>query len=97
MGKRFLKIKQEAGKMKRKIILGFAAIAMTFFIVSKAAALGTPAGTVISNQAYVDYKDANNNAMTRVFSNIVTTTVKQVAALSINPASGANSGGLGAV
>jgi len=53
-----------------------------------AQAAGTLAGTSISNQAYADYKDANGNAMTRVFSNTVTVTVSQVAAVAIDPATG---------
>ncbi len=52
---------------------------------SQVMAAGTLAGTAISNQAYADYKDANGNAMTRVYSNTVTVTVSQVAAVSIVP------------
>jgi uncharacterized repeat protein (TIGR01451 family) len=55
-------------------------------------AVGTLAGTAISNQAYVDYKDANGNAMTRVYSNTVTTTVTQVAGVDTSPATGATNG-----
>ena len=79
---RLLKIKKEVGVMSRKVFLGLAALAFTFLITAKAMATGTPAGTVISNQAYVDYKDANSNPLTRAYSNIVTSTVKQVASLS---------------
>ena len=64
------------------------AIILAFLILlpfSGALAAGTPAGTVISNQAYVDYNDANGNPLTRVFSNTVTTTVTQVAGVDIAP------------
>lgn len=56
-------------------------------------AAGTLAGTVISNQAYADYKDANGNSMTRVYSNTVTTTVSQVAGLSLVPATATDAAG----
>lgn len=47
-------------------------------------AVGTPAGTDITNQATVDYQDANGNAL-QALSNIVTTTVSQVAAVDVSP------------
>ena len=47
-------------------------------------AVGTPAGTVISNQASVAYQDANGNALSAL-SNTVTTTVSQVASLTVDP------------
>jgi uncharacterized repeat protein (TIGR01451 family) len=50
-----------------------------------ARAAGTLAGTAISNQAYGDYNDANGNPKSRVYSNTVTTTVSQVAGVSIVP------------
>ncbi|MFQ6604718.1 MAG: hypothetical protein ACE5D8_04100 [Fidelibacterota bacterium] len=46
---------------------------------------GTPAGTIISNTAYGNYNDANGNAMLQVASNTVTTTVSQVAGVSVGP------------
>jgi len=55
-----------------------------------AQAAGTLAGTSISNQAYADYKDANGNAMTRVYSNTVTVTVTQVASVTTTPETAAN-------
>jgi len=45
----------------------------------------TPVGTVISNQAQVDYQDANGNALPTRYSNTVTTTVTQVAGVNISP------------
>jgi len=51
----------------------------------QAMAVGTAAGTNITNQAYADYKDANGNDLTRVFSNTVTTTVSQVAGVDVLP------------
>ena len=45
----------------------------------------TPAGTVISNQAHADYKDANGNSLPRVYATPVTTLVGQVAAVDISP------------
>lgn len=58
-----------------------------------ALALGTPAGTVITNQATVDYTDVNGNALSAV-SNPVTTTVSQVGGVLVDPdgASGADPG-----
>jgi uncharacterized repeat protein (TIGR01451 family) len=83
-----------------KRLTGFAQLLFiaAFFIMISAGsshAAGTVAGTVISNQAYADYKDSNGNAMTRVFSNTVTTIVKQVAAVEFVPASIQNTGGNG--
>jgi len=54
---------------------------VSIIVPAEVLAAGTVAGTVISNQAYADYKDSNGNAMTRVFSNTVTTIVTQVAAI----------------
>ncbi|MEA2076861.1 MAG: DUF11 domain-containing protein [Candidatus Marinimicrobia bacterium] len=58
-----------------------------FMAISFAYAAGTPAGTVITNQATGEYKDANGNAMASVTSNEVTTTVTQVAGVDVSPAS----------
>ncbi len=49
-----------------------------------AMAAGTPAGTVISNQATVDYTDSNGNPL-QTLSNVVTTVVSQVASLTVDP------------
>jgi len=60
-------------------------MAFVFSYGTKASAIGTPAGTSISNQAYVDFEDANGNTMTRVYSNTVTVTVSQVAGVEFSP------------
>jgi uncharacterized repeat protein (TIGR01451 family) len=70
----------------RRIVLGLAVVLLTMVVgASPAEAAGTLAGTAISNQAYGDYKDANSNAMPRVYSNTVTTTVSRVAGVAIVP------------
>ncbi len=51
-------------------------------LVATASAI-TEEGTVISNQAFGNYKDANGNDMAQVQSLIVTTTVSQVAGVSL--------------
>jgi uncharacterized repeat protein (TIGR01451 family) len=60
------------------------AVALAVFAVQPARALGTQAGTVISNQATVDFTDANGNPIQQL-SNIVTTTVSQVATVLVDP------------
>jgi uncharacterized repeat protein (TIGR01451 family) len=55
----------------------------------QAFAVGTPAGTVISNQATVNYTDTNGNPLSAL-SNIVTTTVSQVATVSVTPNNSSN-------
>jgi len=76
----------------RKLFLTLAVLLLLAVIAAPPAeAAGTLAGTSISNQAYADYKDANGNNMTRVFSNTVTVTVSQVAAVAIDPATGSQS------
>jgi len=52
--------------------------------VSLTLAVGTPAGTPITNQATVDFTDANGNPLTQT-SNVVTTIVSQVAVLTVDP------------
>jgi len=51
-------------------------------------AAGTPAGTVISNYATVNYKSLNGTSFPAVNSNTVTTTVAQVAGVAITPPTG---------
>lgn len=70
----------------RKLFI-FIAVLMCMSVIAAppVMAAGTLAGTSISNQAYSDYKDANGNDMSRVFSNTVTVTVTQVAAVSTSP------------
>ncbi|PKN36890.1 MAG: hypothetical protein CVU62_12380 [Deltaproteobacteria bacterium HGW-Deltaproteobacteria-2] len=73
----------------RKLFLTI--VAMLFMAVIAAPpvmAAGTVAGTAITNQAYGDYKDANGNDMTRVYSNTVSMTVSQVAAVAVDPPTG---------
>jgi len=54
------------------------------FAAQPASAAGTTAGTVISNQATVDFTDGNGNPL-QVLSNIVTTTVSQVGSVLVDP------------
>ncbi|HEY3174336.1 MAG TPA: hypothetical protein VGK94_01105 [Candidatus Polarisedimenticolia bacterium] len=70
-------------------ILRCATLALAFFALAaagtgQALAVGTPAGTTISNQATVSYADSNGNPLVTL-SNIVTTTVSQVASLTVDP------------
>lgn len=84
---RQMKTSNEEERVMRILVLTIA-VALLFAVVAAAPpalAVGTPAGTSISNQAYGDYKDANGNAKPRVFSNTVTVTVIQVAAVSTSP------------
>lgn len=82
---------------KLRIFALFIFFTALFIMISacNAGATGTLAGTIISNQAYADYKDGNGNIMTRVFSNTVTTIVKQVASISFVPNSISQTGGNG--
>jgi uncharacterized repeat protein (TIGR01451 family) len=70
--------------MNRKVWV-FLTVLLAFGFAAQTFAVGTPAGTVISNIAYGGYSDANgnviadvDNAGTRVASNEVTTTVSHV-------------------
>ncbi|MBN1663727.1 MAG: DUF11 domain-containing protein [Deltaproteobacteria bacterium] len=77
----------------RKIFLPLAVLLLLAVVAAPPArAEGTLAGTAISNQAYADYKDANGNAMTRVYSNTVTVTVSQVAGVSTTPETASHNG-----
>ncbi len=69
---------------KRTLAGAAAALAVVLLAMPAAEAAGTPAGTVISNQATVTYEDANANSLTQL-SNVVTTTVSQVAAVVVAP------------
>ena len=70
----------------RKLFLTIAALLLLAIVAAPPVmAVGTLAGTAISNQAYGDYKDANGNAKSRVYSNIITVTVSQVAGVSTSP------------
>ena len=59
--------------------------------LSAAWAAGTPAGSVISNFATMDFKDANGNAFPQSLSNTVTTVVSQVAGVDVSPATSSQS------
>jgi uncharacterized repeat protein (TIGR01451 family) len=73
----------------RKLFLTIVALLfMAIVAAPPVMAVGTVAGTYISNQAYGDYKDANGNDMTRVYSNTVKMQVQQVAAVAIDPSTG---------
>ncbi len=66
-----------------------AALALVAGATGLAFAAGTPAGTVISNQATVTFTDVNGNPLTQL-SNVVTTTVSQVAAVTVAPDGASN-------
>jgi len=70
--------------MKRILTLLAALLVLAGAATLPVLAVGTPAGTVISNQASVAYQDANGNALSAL-SNTVTTTVSQVASLTVDP------------
>lgn len=75
--------------MKRHMdVIGLVGI-LTIVIATSAMALGTPAGTAITNQATVTYEDASSNSY-NALSNVVTTIVSQVAATQIAPDNAAN-------
>ena len=59
-------------------------VLVTLLSFTPALALGTPAGTPITNQATVDYTDANGNPL-QTLSNIVTTIVSQVSSVTVDP------------
>lgn len=67
------------------LFTGVAVLSMISLIV----AAGTPAGTVISNQATASYTDSNGNPLS-VASNVVTTTVSQVSSVTVSPDRAAN-------
>lgn len=70
---------------KIRTLLGVAAVALVALaFATPVHAIGTTAGTAITNQATVNYRDANNNALTAL-SNIVSTTVSQVAGVTVTP------------
>lgn len=73
-------------RTNRGITLGglLAVAALAFATTTIALAGGTPPGTVISNQATVNYTDANGNPL-QTLSNVVTTTVTQQASVIVDP------------
>ena len=69
----------------RNTLLLLAAVAVVLAGgIGTALAVGTPAGTVISNQATVDFEDAGGTPF-QTLSNIVTTTMSQVATVDVAP------------
>ncbi len=79
------KRKTEVKVMKKMFPFLLTVMALSLLMAPQATAIGTPAGTLIENQAYSDYNDANGNALPRVYSNTVTTEVTQVAAVRTTP------------
>lgn len=67
-----------------RMLGGLALVLAVAAVATPAFAQSTPAGTVISNQASVSYQDTTGNTLTAL-SNIVTTTVAQVASLTVTP------------
>ncbi len=61
----------------------FLIVALVLMGLVATASAVTEEGTVISNQAFGNYKDANGNDMAQVQSLVVTTTVSQVAGVSL--------------
>lgn len=59
-------------------------LALIVLAAPAALALGTPAGTVIQNQATVEFTDINGNPLTEL-SNVVSTTVSTVGGVTISP------------
>lgn len=91
--KSVLKKQKKGGEiMKRLFVFAALSFASALLFCTPASAVGTPAGTVISNQAFADYADANGNPRTRVYSNTVTTTVSQVAGVMVMPETASKSG-----
>lgn len=74
--------------MKKKqllLALLLTVVAGLFFMPGIASAIGTEAGTVISNYATGTYTDANSNTYAAVQTNTVTTTVSQVGGIDLTP------------
>lgn len=66
-----------------------AALVVAAGAAGPALAVGTPAGTTISNQATVNFQDVNGNPLTQL-SNLVQTTVSQVAGVTVDPDGASN-------
>ncbi|MFC1838221.1 hypothetical protein ACFL1N_01475 [Thermodesulfobacteriota bacterium] len=81
--------------MKRSILFLIMFTALSMLVSTQAWAVGTVAGTLIENQAYSDYDDANGNALPRVYSNTVTTEVSQVGGLLLEPPTASKTGTAG--
>jgi len=74
--------------MKRRTLLLAMLLATAF--AAQTFAAGTPAGTSIKNWAVGNYKDANGNDMTTVYSDTVETIVAQAAGVNVDPDGGKN-------
>jgi len=84
------------GCLMRKLITTFiVGLALVLSSTAMAVAAGTPEGTAIENKAFADYQDANGNQLPRVESNTVTTTVNQVAGVSVTPDAATKTGAQG--
>jgi len=70
-------------------VLATALLVAGLFSIQPVLAGGTPPGTVITNQATVDFTDANGNPL-QVLSNVVSTTVSQVGGVLVDPDNAAN-------
>lgn len=73
--------------MKTKLKIGLALVATALFWTETAFAVGTPAGTVIQTQSKVIYTTSSGAQSDTVYSNTVSFTVAQVAAVNMTPAS----------
>ena len=67
-------------------------LALVFILTAAVSAVGTPAGTIISNTATLTYNDGNGNAMPMIASNTVTTVVSQVGGVDVSPATSSEVG-----
>jgi len=74
-------------KTLSRLALGLLLAVVAAIATPHAWAVGTPAGTDITNQATVDFADVNGNPL-QVLSNVVTTTVSAVEGVDITPAAG---------
>jgi uncharacterized repeat protein (TIGR01451 family) len=84
------------GCLMRKLIITFiVGLALVLSSAAMAIAAGTPEGTAIENKAFADYQDANGNQLPRVESNTVTTTVTQVAGVTVTPDAATKTGAQG--
>ncbi len=72
-------------------LLAFGFIVSLMSIPQSAFSVGTPAGTVIQTRSKVTYTTSSGSISDTVYSNYVTFTVAQVAAINITPASNAQS------
>ncbi|MGH9869424.1 MAG: hypothetical protein ACREAA_14825 [Candidatus Polarisedimenticolia bacterium] len=72
-------------RLFRKALAGALTTALAVLVLATPVlAIGTPAGTPITNQATVDYTDSNGNPL-QTLSNVVTTVVSQVSAVTVDP------------